>query len=166
VLHVPRRAGRVRVPGEEGVIELYTSHWRSPLLREVAATIIGISRGTPRGNPGFAYRVLRSLAPSRRTFAIADRERFEAAYRAQLEEIGAEHILAELERIAGNGAAILLCWERLADPSEWCHRRMLADFIERETGQEVPELQAGMLRKRPDAPQPALFDELPREEEG
>ncbi|MDP9438844.1 MAG: hypothetical protein M3P49_08880 [Actinomycetota bacterium] len=62
------------------MIELFTSHWRSPLLADLDATIVGISRGTPRGNPGFRYRVARELAPSRATFALEDREAFEEAY--------------------------------------------------------------------------------------
>ena len=61
---------------------LFTSHWRNPELCVLDATIIGISRGTPRANLGFRYRLLRSLAPSRETFAIQDRRAFEAAYLA------------------------------------------------------------------------------------
>jgi len=139
------------------VPQLFTSHWRNPDLRDLDAIIIGISRGTPGGNPGFRYRVLRSLAPSRETFAIQDRERYAASYRAQLEELGAGRILADLKRIGGTGAIVMLCWERMADPSEWCHRRMLARYIERETGLEVPELKAQMLPQRVDEAQRSLF---------
>jgi hypothetical protein len=51
---------------------------------------------------------------------------------------------------------VCLCWERPTD--SFCHRWTLAHFIERETGIVVPELLAGMLRKRPDAVQPLLLD--------
>jgi hypothetical protein len=135
----------------------FTSHWRNPELRDLDATIIGISRGVPRGNPGYRYRVLRSLAPSRETFAIQDRERYAASFRAQLEELGAGRILADLKRIGGTGSIVMLCWEPLADPSEWCHRRMLARYIERETGLEIPELKAQMLPQREDVAHRSLF---------
>jgi hypothetical protein len=139
------------------VLQLFTSHWRNPELRHLDATIIGISRGTPRGNPGFRYRVLRSLAPSRETFTIQDRERYAASYRAQLEELGVGRILVDLKRIGGTGTIVMLCWEWLADPLEWCHRRMLACYIERDTGLEVPELKAQMLPQREDMAQRSLF---------
>ena len=71
-------------------------------------------------------------------------------------EIGAKRIVQRLEEIGGGRPVVCLCWERPGD--EWCHRWQLAAFIERETGIEVPELQAGMLAKRPDHPQPSLFD--------
>jgi hypothetical protein len=137
-------------------LELYTSHWRNRELAELDTSIIGISRGTPRGNPGFRYKVLRSLAPSKETFAIEDRNRFEAAYTAQLEELGIECILAELVRIGGGRPGVLLCWER-PEPGEWCHRWTLSGWIEEQSGIVVPELRPGMLAKRPDAPQQALF---------
>jgi len=40
--------------------------------------------------------------------------------------------------------AILLCWEK---PGEFCHRRIVAEWLERETGVTVPELssQGNML---------------------
>jgi len=125
---------------------LFTSHWRNPELRNLDATIIGISRGTPRGNPGFRYRVVRELAPSREAFALSDPEEFERVYRTQLEELGAEAILSRLEEISGGKAAVLLCWERPHEP--WCHRWQLAGFLEREAGVQVRELRAGMLPAR------------------
>jgi hypothetical protein len=159
VLHVPRRAGRVRVPGEEGVIEaprLFTSHWRNPELRDLDATIISISRGEPRWRLPFAYRRLRPLAPNAEAWRKQDRERFEAAYLGQLEELGAERILADLERIGGPHPTIMLCWERPHE--EFCHRWLLARYIEREAGIVVLELQPGMLPRRATS-QPPLFDE-------
>ncbi len=134
---------------------LFTSHWRNPELRNLDATIIGISRGTPRWNPGFRYRVLRSLAPGDEAWSAGDRQGYEAAYIRQLEEIGAAAILSDLEHIAGDRSAVLLCWERPGD--EFCHRWLLARYIEQEAGIVVPELQPRMLPRR--AAQPPLFDE-------
>ncbi len=136
---------------------LFTSHWRNRELAELDTTIIGISRGTPRRSPGFRYKLLRSLAPDNQVWAQEDREAFEAAYLDQLDALAAETILADLKRIAGDHPAVLLCWEMLAEPDEWCHRRMLAGWLEKQTGIVVPELEAGTLTRKPDA-QPALFD--------
>jgi hypothetical protein len=136
--------------------QLFTSHWRNPELQDLDATIIGISRGTPRWNPGFRYRILRSLAPGDEAWNARSRQAYEEAYVRQLEEIGAAAILSDLERIAGDSPAVLLCWERPGD--EFCHRWQLARYIERVAGIVVPELQPRMLPRRA-AAQPPLFDE-------
>jgi hypothetical protein len=138
--------------------QTYTSHWSSGLLPDLDATIVGISRGTPRRSPGFRYRLMRSLAPSDATWALEDLGEFEASYVEQLRRLGAEKIVDDLARIAGDRPAVLLCWERLADPDEYCHRRTLAGFLEREAGIVVPELTAGDMPRRPDSPQVSLFE--------
>jgi hypothetical protein len=45
----------------------------------------------------------------------------------------------------------------LSQPGNWCHREHLSVWL-RGHGVKIRELKTGMLRKRPDAPQPALFD--------
>ncbi|CAA9430873.1 hypothetical protein AVDCRST_MAG82-2099 [uncultured Rubrobacteraceae bacterium] len=137
---------------------MFTSHWRNRDLAGVDAVMVAISRGKPRWTLDFRYRVLSELAPSNEAWAMKDRESFEAAYGRQLEELGAEWILERLAAIGDGRPCVLLCWERLADPGEWCHRRLLADWLHTQTEIVVPELEPGMIRKRPDAPQPALFD--------
>ena len=137
---------------------IYTSFWSNPELGDLDTVIVSISRGEPRWRLPFRYRRLRELAPNNEAWNMETQEEFEAAYLAQLEEIGAAAILSDLERIAGNHACVLLCWEKLADPNEWCHRRMLAAYIEWEAGIVVPELEPRHLPKRPDSPQPGLFD--------
>jgi uncharacterized protein (DUF488 family) len=42
--------------------------------------------------------------------------------------------------------AILLCWEA---PCQFCHRRLVAEWLEKHLGVNVPELQ-----------EPGLFDDL------
>jgi hypothetical protein len=114
-LDVPAVAERVL---KGGVIELYTSHWRSPLLADVDAQIVSISRGEPRWRLPFRFRRLRQLAPGTEAWSHkADREAFENAYQRQLQEIGAEPILERLEEISAGKPAILLCWERLDKPA-------------------------------------------------
>ncbi len=136
---------------------LFTSHWRNRELAELKCQPLGISRGTPRRSPGFRYKLLRSLAPDNRVWAQEDRDAFEAAYLDQLDALAAETILADLQRIAGDHPAVLLCWEMLAEPDEWCHRRLLACYIEEQTGIEVPELRPGDLPGREDAMEMRLF---------
>ena len=124
------------------MIEVYTSHWRSPLLADVDATIIGISRGEPRWSLPYRYRRLRDLAPSDETWAHDDTDEFEKAYVRQLEQIGAGQILERIAAVAGGRPAVLLCWERPHE--EFCHRWTLAAFLRGQTGLVVAELEHGM----------------------
>lgn len=139
------------------MIALYTSHWRSPILADVDAQIVSISRGQPRWKLPFSYRRLDALAPDDRTWALEDRESFEASYLGQLEALGADRVLGDLDRVAGNRPTIMLCWERLEDPDEYCHRLTLAGFLGREAGIVVPELGPGDLPQREDVVERRLF---------
>ena len=137
------------------MIDVYTSHWRSPLLKDADAQIISISRGAPRWRLPFRFKRLGELAPDDHTWAQEDVKEYEASYARQLEEIGAEAILARVKQISDNMPAVLLCWEK---PGEWCHRRMLADFLRERVGLVVPELRPGDLPQREDAEHPRLFE--------
>lgn len=135
--------------------QVYTSFWANPELGDLDARLVSISRGQPRWPLPFRYKRLRALAPNDEAWQEKDMERFEAAYIVQLEALGIRCVLADLERIAGNHACVLLCWEK---PGEFCHRRVLASWIQEQTGILIPELAPGMVAKTPDAPQPSLFD--------
>ena len=136
---------------------LFTSRWANRELGDLECQPVGISRGTPRFPTGYRYRLARELAPGDRAWAEQDVGRFRAAYLHQIRDIGAAAILDRLERLSGGLPVVLLCYEDVR-AGEGCHRRYLADFLLSEAGVEVPELGPGMLARRPDAPQPALFD--------
>jgi hypothetical protein len=74
---------------------------------------------------------------------IEDRAEFEAAYRARLDGFGVEKIRAALEdfaRAAGAEGVVLLCFEDLDDPEQWCHRTTFAGWWRQQTGEDVVEL--------------------------
>lgn len=130
-----------------GALELYTSRWACKDLAKIDAVKVGISRGVPRWTLRYKYRMLRPLAPSREAFALHERVEFERVYRAGLEEIGAQTILAKLERISAEGGSrplVLLCYEDVLGGA-WCHRQIAAEWIQERLGIEVPELEPGML---------------------
>ncbi|MEU6928977.1 hypothetical protein AB0A05_07415 [Streptomyces sp. NPDC046374] len=82
---------------------------------------------------------------------------YEFHYRRQLADTGVDLIRAELLAIAGawdlDAPAVLLCFDRLDKPGQWCHRTMFATWWTAETGEDVPELGA-----KPHRPAPTLFD--------
>jgi hypothetical protein len=126
-------------------VELYTSHWGNKELTDLAAVPIAISRGKPRWRLPYRYRVLGQLAPSREVFGIEDPNRFDEAYRRQLDELGVERVLCELGRIGaqhGGTPLVLLYWE---PPEQPCHRRVLARWLEERAGVVALELESGMI---------------------
>lgn len=89
--------------------------------------------------------VVRELAP-RRDYLSAPEPEFTKAYRADIDRIGPERIATLLQRIAqaeGDHRLVLLCFEDLARPGLWCHRRLFAAWWKERTGDEVRELSPG-----------------------
>ncbi len=140
-------------------VDLYTSRWANKGLAHLACQPVGISRGVPRFPLAYRYKLARWLAPSAATFALEDPREYEASYAAQLEAIGLDAIVGRLGRIAeeaGGQPLVLLCYEDLTKPGQWCHRQHLSAFL-LGRGVEIRELGPGDLPHRPDAPQQALF---------
>lgn len=125
-------------------MQLYTGRYPRDLPEHLAP--IRISLGYPRFK--LRYELFDSeklFAPSRSTFGIDDEEEFRYAYRLRLDnrEDDALHALRILEQkaeAAGFEGLILLCFEDIRGGKKWCHRRMLAEWLEDKLGVPVPEL--------------------------
>jgi hypothetical protein len=105
---------------------------------------IVISRGFPR-DLGPGYKIFRALAPGE-WFKLpeykASQDKFRERYfREILAPLNARQIYDHLHTLVGkNIEPVLLCWEYdPSKPNEWCHRRMVADWFEKELGVSVPE---------------------------
>jgi hypothetical protein len=139
--------------------QLFMSRWTSPLLRDLDACV-GISRGVPRWPLPYRYKLLRPLAPSGEAFAIEDRDEFTQAYLGGLDMLGADRIVADLAKIGravGHKPLVLLCWEDVFDPEQWCHRRLRAGWLQEHLGVQVPELMPGALPHASPPGQATLF---------
>ena len=111
---------------------IYTSNYRIAGRHPDA---VATSQGIPRW---FRGRVYKALAPHRWMIKIGangdpkEVARFRALYYEKiLAPLDVRQVLADLGE-----TAILLCWEA---PDSYCHRRLVAEWIERETGIVVPE---------------------------
>lgn len=127
-------------------MRFYTSRYQNPrvkaaaLAKEVLA--VGVTLYPPRfplGYPLFAR--LQSMAPSHALFHIDDAEVFKPLFLELLEyrssEIKLE--LGALERSCNGLPVVLLCFEKLAGPSDWCHRQFLAEWLEINYGGVIEE---------------------------
>lgn len=90
---------------------------------------VAISRGRPGWYKG---RVYEKLAPPWRLVKMKDRGLFTRKYyEAVLNHLDPGQVAAEL-----GDDAVLLCWEK---PGEFCHRMIVADWLEQSLGIKIPE---------------------------
>ena len=93
---------------------------------------IAICQGIPNWFHGKRYP---ALAPSWAMIKLKEAAEYERQYAAQLSGLDPQKVYDSLEWMV-NGDAILLCWEK---PGEPCHRRLVALWLEKALGIEVPE---------------------------
>ena len=92
---------------------------------------VAISRSAPKGWRGKSYK---PLAPTWNLVKITDPTEFIRLYRAQvLNNLDPRQVLLEL----GGDDFIMLCWE---SPGEFCHRLVVAAWLQKELGLVVEEL--------------------------
>jgi hypothetical protein len=126
---------------------------------------IGISRGTPRGQPA-GYRLYKTLAPGP-WFNSVSVEEYYRRYRAEiLGPLDRERVVHDIRRLAGGRIPVLCCYEK-PNGRDWCHRAMAAEWLAVHLKRTVPEfdfltlpqhehpLMPAQLRRPPLLPDPA-----------
>lgn len=124
---------------------IYTSRYSNKELQNGKYYPIGISLGAPKFSLGYELRGnCYSLAPKGYMFKL-EPEPFKAAYYKKLYDIGAERII---DMVIGFDKSaqkegkelVLLCYEDIRIPSEWCHRTIFAEWWAENTGEIIEEL--------------------------
>lgn len=121
---------------------VYTSRYSNPELKTGKYTAVRISLGTPKWPIGYN---LDAEMPDLMPFGLLNKferyEDFERAYFARLNQKGVQRILSQLQRFERLGKdVVLLCYEDIRKPDDWCHRRTFADWWLKNTGEAIPEL--------------------------
>lgn len=117
-------------------MNIYTSYFAN--LKNLPANyyITGIVRYLPRYVKKIPnYRV---LAPSQDTFQTEITSQYTKKFLGQLEQLDARTVYNELEILADGRDVILLCYEK---PGDFCHRRLVAEWLSKNLQIEVPEYQ-------------------------
>jgi hypothetical protein len=115
---------------------ILTASWFDKLPTD--GTPVGISRGVPRGRAGF--RRLRELEPGE-WFKSVPPGQYLALYRQILVCLDPVDTRARL--LAFGDEPVLLCFEHADDVhsgAKWCHRHIVAQWLEDTLGIVVPEL--------------------------
>ncbi|MFE7277238.1 hypothetical protein [Streptomyces sp. NPDC057623] len=123
------------------MLTLFTNRYQE--FKPPQGVPVRITLGAPRFKlPYSLTHSVRELAP-RRDYLSEPEPAFTTAYRADLDQLGPERIAARLRQITEaerDHRLVLLCFEDLAKPGLWCHRRMFAAWWKEVTGDEVREL--------------------------
>lgn len=90
------------------------------------------------------------LAPDSDTLKMEISE-YTRRFTEKLSKLEAVEILEELKELSQGKDFALLCYEK---PGDFCHRRLVAEWIERKTGIEVPEYQ---VERKEETNQPNLL---------
>jgi hypothetical protein len=113
---------------------IYTSYFaKAKQLEKEGVIPVCIAIGTPRWFSGINYK---TVAPHRFMLSLSEEE-YRKEYRKILGGLSAEKVVSDIKAITNNANKVaLLCYEK---PGEFCHRRMLAYWLEKELGIEVKE---------------------------
>lgn len=116
---------------------MFTSYFANVANIPEGLRAVAIARGVPKG---FTGRLYQRLAPSWAMLKMG-RPEYDRLFAGILARLDPHEVYRDL-----GDDAVLLCWER---PNLWCHRRMVAEWLEEKLGVCVPELglpREGVLR--------------------
>lgn len=132
-------------------MKIYTSYFANVKALEKAGVVpIGIALYPPRWFRGIS---LKEVAPSYSIFKhTKSREEYISRYTSEiLARTNVSEFIERIRQISNGRDVALLCFEK---PGDFCHRRLLADYIKEQTGVDVEEYVA---KKKPEYVQGDLF---------
>ena len=122
-------------------MKIYTSYFAKQRKMELEdASYVSIAVGNPRYPVPYKIVNLNVLKPYG-IFGVYDEDEYSERYFARLDRYGVDYIRKEIEKASeGHENVILMCHEK--DRNE-CHRKMFADWWEKNTGEKIEEFEGG-----------------------
>jgi hypothetical protein len=120
--------------------KLYTACWFAPIPEDHIR--IGISRGTPRGFPA-GYRKFKLLMPGPWFNSVDPRTYIDLFNREILMFLEPEQVVKEIDFLGCGKVPVMCCYEhapKIQTGEQYCHRHMVAQWLEDRLSIEVPEL--------------------------
>ena len=124
---------------------IWTSRYSNKELQNEKYYPVGISIGVPKFHLSYELREqCYSLAPKGYMLRM-DLESFKPAYYEKLEGIGTQKIISMVQRLDEKAQRegkelVLLCFEDVRIPEDWCHRTVFAEWWAENTGEIIEEL--------------------------
>ena len=140
---MPARDTSVTPAGRLG-FDVATSFYGSPRVAESGLLPVQTSIGKPRFSLGYEIAAtLDILAPTRAMLRLSEAA-YAQKYLGELDRVGAAAIDAEIKKIweeqGRPEGVVLLCFEDVTQPHQWCHRRLFSAWYRAQTGVVIPEL--------------------------
>ena len=148
---------------------ILTSRYGNKELRNDGYYPVGISIGKPRFKTGYEIREqCYALAPKGYMLKM-EYEPYREAYFQKLEEIGADKIIGIVQRMDERAqeegkTLVLLSYEDLRKPDQWCHRTLFAEWWQKMTGEVINELEEADVKPQKvetaSAPQQSIINQM------
>lgn len=135
-------------------MEIKTSRYANKELSNSKYYAVGISVGLPKFKLGYEVREqCYALAP-RYDMLKLGYEQYRTEYFKKLDKMGTDkviRIVQQLERHAYDEGKqlVLLCFEDIRKPGEWCHRTLFAEWWLKHTGEVIEELESAESLPQP-----------------
>lgn len=139
-------------------MKIYTSYFgNSKALAKNNIMIVSIACWQPRFLS--IPCVMSNVAPTPWMVKKASHQQYLDAYQQILSKVDPYEFINSLERVSGGRDVALCCYEK---PGDFCHRHLLAEYLTKNTGVEVTELETTPpAPKKPEKIEPpSLFDDL------
>lgn len=135
-------------------MEIFTSYFGNlRRLQESGIIPVSIARWSPRWYSGMKLTALAPLPDMLRDDIT--REQYIRQYNDRvLARLDPGKVVKALWGMTGGRDCALLCYEK---PGDFCHRRLLADWMLKRTGLLIPEFGVIEKPKEPEIIQPTLF---------
>lgn len=123
---------------------IYTSRYSNKQLRQPGYYPVGISVGKPKFELGYVLRDQCYILAPRYNMLQMEQGEYRTAYMAKLNE-SPQKVIGVVRRLEAAAKAegkplVLLCFEDVRIPSDWCHRRLFAEWWKEHTGEVINEL--------------------------
>lgn len=134
-------------------MKIYTSYYGNiSALNKAGIMPISIARWTPRWCTGIL--TYKDVAP--KPYMLNDElteEEYIVLYTTDvLGKLNASDVIEKISRMTNGNDCALLCYEK---PGDFCHRHLLAEWLEQNTGIEITEF--GVAENKPKDTQQSLF---------
>lgn len=138
---------------------IMTGRYSNKELRNDGYYPVGISVGKPRFSTGYEIREqCYALAP-RYDMLKLGYEEYKAEYFKKLDKIGVDKIIGIVQRLDAKAQEedkklVLLCFEDIRKPENWCHRTLFAEWWLAHTGEVIEEMPEADALEQPKAAKP------------
>jgi hypothetical protein len=114
-------------------MKIYTSYFGNlAKLKKAGIIPISISLWPPKFYSGLKMPF---LAPDK-TYIHWPEKTYTPEYQKKLSHLDAKYVLQEIIKLSGGKDVALCCYEK---PGEFCHRRLIAEWLTKETGKPIEE---------------------------